>query len=169
MINLNDSVDTVFKDELLSIYGNEQAIPSFGVEENLRKSLAFYHLFDHKLLMVALIEKGISIELFQAIVKESPYSLAQWSEFTGIPYRTIQRYNKEDKYLKPVHAEKVLEISEVLKKGLDVFGDGKKLLKWLGSEKYIFGNKKPIDLLSNSVGKDLVMQELHRIEHGLFA
>jgi putative toxin-antitoxin system antitoxin component (TIGR02293 family) len=52
--------------------------------------------------------------------------------------------------------------------GLDVFGEMDKLKLWLNTPNYSLGNFKPIELLKYSYGKELVIGELTRINHGIF-
>ncbi|MGQ1784092.1 MULTISPECIES: antitoxin Xre/MbcA/ParS toxin-binding domain-containing protein [unclassified Saccharicrinis] len=54
-------------------------------------------------------------------------------------------------------------------KGFEVFGEKKNFLSWLYSKSIALGNIRPIDLLDNSFGINLVKDELIRIEHGILA
>jgi len=126
-------------------------------------------LMDQKILLHSLIESGVSSQFLFKIADDSPFSITDWSHVTNIPYRTMQRYQKEHTMLKPIYTEKIFEFIEVVYKGVDVFGSSEKFERWLYKPKFIFGDKRPIDLLSSSYGKELVMTELHHIEHGIFA
>ncbi|MEM0995601.1 MAG: MbcA/ParS/Xre antitoxin family protein [Bacteroidota bacterium] len=44
-----------------------------------------------------------------------------------------------------------------------------RLRSCLETPNFSLGKMKPIDLLRNSFGKDLVLGELHRIDHGILA
>jgi putative toxin-antitoxin system antitoxin component (TIGR02293 family) len=59
-------------------------------------------------------------------------------------------------------------MAEVTRAGLEVFGDIDKLKLWLNTPNFALGNHKPIELLRDSYGKDMVMSELIRISHGIF-
>ena len=67
----------------------------------------------------------------------------------------------------PIHSEKIIEIAEVTKIGLDVFGNLEKLKLWLNTPNFALGNLKPIELLNDSYGKEMVIGELTRINHGI--
>jgi putative toxin-antitoxin system antitoxin component (TIGR02293 family) len=60
-------------------------------------------------------------------------------------------------------------MAEVTKTGLDTFGDMEKFKHWLNTPNFALGGMKPIDLIRDSYGKDLVIGELTRINHGIFA
>ena len=75
----------------------------------------------------------------------SNVQIYQSAEFTPI-FETIQ--------LKLIHStiEKIIEIAEVTKVGLDVFGNVEKLKLWLDTPSYALGKLKPIKLLKDSYG-----------------
>ncbi len=58
-------------------------------------------------------------------------------------------------------------MAEVTKVGLDVFEDMEKFKRWLETPNFSLGNLKPIELLKDSYGKELVMGELTRINYGI--
>jgi putative toxin-antitoxin system antitoxin component (TIGR02293 family) len=60
-------------------------------------------------------------------------------------------------------------MAEVTNIGLDVFGDMEKFKQWLDTPSFALGNLKPLDLLTDSYGKEMVMGELTRINHGILA
>ena len=51
---------------------------------------------------------------------------------------------------------------------IDFFGDREKFKTWLLIPNYALGNAKPIDLLKDSYGKEMVVAELTRVAHGIF-
>ena len=69
---------------------------------------------------------------------------------------------------KRIHSEKIIEMAEVTKIGLDVFGDMEKLKGWLNTPNYALGKMKPIELITDSYGKELVIAEMTRIDQGIF-
>ena len=165
---LENKVNRILRSELKTVYKAREDLQPL-VAMNQIDQISLDNVYLQKFILLALIEQGISTELFMSIVESTGFTLKDWAHVTNIPYRTIQRYAKEQKLLKPIFTEKVFEFSEVLKKGKEVFGSDAKFEDWLTSTKYIFGNKRPLELLSSSIGKDMVMKELNRIDHGLFA
>jgi putative toxin-antitoxin system antitoxin component (TIGR02293 family) len=65
--------------------------------------------------------------------------------------------------------ERIPELAEVIQLGLEVFGDVESLKRWLDTPVFALDNHKPADLLRDSFGKELVVGELTRIEHGIFS
>lgn len=58
-------------------------------------------------------------------------------------------------------------MEEIKKLGLEAFGDLDKFNLWLELENMPLGNKKPIDLLNDDFGKNLVIIELTQIKYGI--
>lgn len=52
--------------------------------------------------------------------------------------------------------------------GEEVFDDTSQFRQWLRTQNYALGNLTPIELLSSSYGKELVLSELVRVDEGIF-
>ena len=113
--------------------------------------------------------EGVEYNTFDDFSLKYPLNSATWSKILNMSERTIQRYKREHKRFDPIHTEKLLLIMLLFKKGSDVFGDTENFLTWLNSENIAIGGVKPVDLLDNSFGVNLVKDELTRIEHGVLA
>ncbi|MCK6602586.1 MAG: DUF2384 domain-containing protein [Bacteroidetes bacterium] len=124
----------------------------------------------NKLLVILAIRNGIPFHLFSLIKDQTPFSETDWADLLNISVKSLQRYKQEaDHCFKPAHSEKIIEIAEVTQAGLEVFGSVEKLSAWLGTPNFALAGMKPQDLLKDSYGKDLVLSELTRISHGIFA
>lgn len=122
-----------------------------------------------KLLLAESAKKGVPIRLFKEIKSNSPFDDKQWSGFLDINIRTLQRYRKDDDHVfRPIQSEKILELAEVVSLGNELFDTPEKFSLWLNTPSIALGDNKPIDLLDTSFGKDMVISELSRIEHGVF-
>lgn len=123
-----------------------------------------------KLLLIEAIQKGISFSFFEHIQKLVPLHEDEWAEFLNVSLKTLQRNRKaSDFHFKPIHSEKIFELAEVSQLGLQVFDSPEQFRDWLNSPNLALANHLPKNLLQNSYGKELVMDELHRIDHGIFA
>ncbi len=93
------------------------------------------------------------------------------SEMAGIvrtSERTLRRYSANQK-LNAEQSERVIELAKVYSRGEEVFGSLDSFREWMNSTVLAFGNKKPKELLDTSLGIEMIMDELGRIEHGIFA
>ena len=116
-----------------------------------------------------LIRSGLPYSFFDSIQLISPFTLGDWAQLLNISYKSMLRYKQDRLPFKSLHSEKIIEIAEVTTLGLRVFGDEVKFKRWLDQPSLALGGVSPRTLLSNSYGKDLVMQELTAIEYGVFA
>ncbi len=99
----------------------------------------------------------------------TPFSDQEWSDFLDISLKSLQRYKKESGYIfRSIHSEKIIELMEVTAVGLEVFDKGEDFTAWLNASSHALGNRRPIELLRYSYGKELVLNELHRIDQGVF-
>jgi len=122
----------------------------------------------NKMLIIIAIRAGIPYSLFDLIQDYTPFTENDWANFLDISTKSLHRYKTSaDFYFKPIHSEKIIEMAEVTKVGLDVFGNMDKFGLWLNTPNYALGSLKPIELLRDSYGKELVISELIRINHGI--
>ena len=120
-----------------------------------------------KLLVIEVIRKGIPYSMFDVIQKFFPFSMNDWADYLGLSGKSLHRYKQQNKSFKSIHSEKIIELAEVTEKGVDVFGDPGKFRLWLDTPLFSLGKQKPFDLLKDSYGKEMIMAELIRIEHGI--
>ncbi|WP_396197691.1 antitoxin Xre/MbcA/ParS toxin-binding domain-containing protein [Flavobacterium sp.] len=123
--------------------------------------------FKDKLMMIKVIREGVPYSLFTIIQAYTPFTDKDWSNFLDISTKSLLRYKQSTKNFKPIHSEKIIEMAEVTNIGLDVFGSMEKFKLWLETPNFSLGNIKPMDLLRDSYGKELVISELTRINYGI--
>lgn len=124
--------------------------------------------FSNKMWMILTIRQGVSYRLFDAIQKYTPFSEMDWATFLNLSTKSLQRYKKDKTRFKPLHSEKIIELAEVTQIGLEVFDSIDQFKLWLDTPSFALGNIKPIELLRDSYGKEMVVAELIRIDHGIF-
>ena len=133
------------------------------------RGIPLRQLFSDRMLVVDVIRQGIPTSLFMSIKDLTPFSDQEWSDFLDISLKSLQRYKKEADYVfRSIHSEKIIELMEVTLVGLEVFDSGEDFAVWLNSKSHVFGDRRPIELLRDSYGKELVLNELHRIDQGVF-
>lgn len=134
------------------------------------KKITFNDFLNNKLLLIQAIRKGISFPFFTEIKKTVPFSDEDWAEILNLSTKSLQRYAQEEDFIfKPIHSEKIIEIAEVTHLGNMVFDTREQFHLWLHTPTYALGSIAPIELLKDSYGKEMVLEELHRIDHGIFA
>jgi len=134
--------------------------------ENKRK-LTYGEFLTDKMLMISLIRAGVPYSLFNLIRDVTPFSEDDWAKFLNISTKTLHRNKKDLKQFKPLQSEKIIEMAEVTNVGKETFGDMGKFKLWLDTPNFSLENLKPMELLKDSYGKELVIGELTRINYGI--
>ena len=138
--------------------------------EALTKEISYKQIDDRDVFMlISSVREGVKYGLFQSIAEKSPFSPTEWSNFLHLSERTFQRYKKDRRTFDPLHSEKILEITLVYNKGVEVFGDKANFDAWLSAKNVALGGIKPKELLDSTFGIGLLKDELTRIEHGVLA
>ena len=119
--------------------------------------------------LIDVTREGIDYNTFNEFSVSYPLNSSTWSKILNMSERTIQRYRREKKRLDSIHTEKLLLIMLLFNKGVSVFGNTSNFLAWINSKNIPLGGVKPIDLLDNSFGINMVKDELIKIEHGVLA
>lgn len=130
-----------------------------------------YSSIDDKdvIILIQAVRSGFAYSWFNSLAKKTPFTLAEWSSFLNMSERTMQRHKKGKKIFDPIYSEKILHITLLYKKGIEVFGDKAKFDTWLRTFNLALGGIEPKALLDNSFGIGLLKDELTRIEHGVLA
>ena len=133
------------------------------------KNVTYKKFFTNRMLIVKSIRFGIPYSLFVHIKDTMPFTENDWASFLDISTKSLQRYKKDSEYIfKSIHTEKIIELAEVTNMGKDIFDTNEQFYIWLNSTSLALGNLKPIELLKNSYGKEMVLNELNRIDQGIF-
>lgn len=133
-----------------------------GGEKVLRKRIR------NRMDMIELSKRGISKNALAHLANFLSFTLSQMADLLPVSERTIQRYSSEDKF-NSIVSEQILQIAEVAAKGKEVFEDKNKFLSWMNHPSKPLDNRTPASLLSSRFGVEMVLDELGRIEHGVFS
>jgi len=133
-----------------------------GGEEVLQKKI------QSQMDLIELGQRGIPKDALVNLAQFLSFSIHQMAELLPVTERTIQRYTSQ-KHFNRVVSEQILHIAEVAVKGNEVFGRKDKFLSWLNHPNKALANKTPMSLLSSRFGVEMVLDELGRIEYGVFS
>lgn len=160
MINIEQKLD-----KEISLLFNRTSVGN--KTSKIKNELTYSGFISDKMLIIEAIRLGIPYSLFDLIQHYTPFSEQDWAIFLDISTKSLQRYKQSSKHFKPNQSEKIIEMAEVTNVGLDVFGDMPKFKLWLDTPNFALGNMKPMDLIKDSYGKELVISELVRISYGI--
>lgn len=118
--------------------------------------------------LLKLTREGLPKKVLTALARKISLTLQELAVIMHISERTLQRYD-DNEVVKTEYAEKAIELAMLYARGQEVFGSMDKFKRWMKTPGYVFRNETPFSLLDTSVGFDMVLRELGRIEHGIFA
>lgn len=126
------------------------------------------HKIETRLDLIEIAQQGITKSAYEHLANYLNYNTKQMADILPITERTIQRYTK-NKHFNTEVSDHILQIAEVTAKGIEVFEDKNQFLSWMGFPCMSFNNKTPLSLLTSKFGVDMILDELGRIEHGIFS
>ena len=115
-----------------------------------------------------LSNKGVSKDALNHLAKYLGLSLKQMAELLAVTERTIQRYSA-GKHFSTVVSEQILQIAEVAARGTNAFGSKVKFLFWIKQPNKALSDRTPLSLFGSRFGTEMVLDELGRMEHGIFS
>jgi putative toxin-antitoxin system antitoxin component (TIGR02293 family) len=110
--------------------------------------------------------KGVNSDEFFKFAELSNQNPNTLSGYLNLSFKTLTRYRRSRKKLSPDKSEQLLKWIRLYIKGLSVFGELSSFNNWMVKPAYGLGNMIPINLMNTSMGIDLIMEELQRIEYG---
>jgi putative toxin-antitoxin system antitoxin component (TIGR02293 family) len=120
----------------------------------------------HRFINMA--RKGITKSEIMELCEKIGLTFEETATLLEVSPRTLHRYPISKK-LGPPASERALMLKAVVDKGLDVFESLDLLKAWLHHPNPLFEHLTPISLFDTSFGLQLLLDELIRIEHGVFA
>lgn len=144
----------------------QESIIHYG-GSNKKNNIRFNEFLNNKMLIISMIRDGVPYFLFELIKQITPFTEENWAEFLALSTKSLQRYKVGEKRFKPLQSEKIIALAEVTRMGEEVFGHVTAFKLWLETPNYALGKAKPITFLHDAYGKELIMAELHRINHGI--
>jgi putative toxin-antitoxin system antitoxin component (TIGR02293 family) len=118
--------------------------------------------------LIALSDHGVTKGALLNLARYLSFPIDQIAELLPISGRTIQRYTPRQHFNRAV-SEQILQIAEVVAKGVEIFEDKNHFLIWMKQPNVALGNKTPLNLLNSRFGTQMVLDELGRIEHGVLS
>jgi putative toxin-antitoxin system antitoxin component (TIGR02293 family) len=115
-----------------------------------------------------LTRQGLPKRTLMQMAKKISLTQQELSDILHISERTLQRYEDTD-VIKTEYSEKAIALARLYDRGEEVFGSIDKFKIWIRTPSVIFNGESPLSLLDTTFGFGMVLDELGRIEHGIFA
>jgi putative toxin-antitoxin system antitoxin component (TIGR02293 family) len=143
------------------------------IKERDKQAAEIFKRVFHKQLksnmdVIEMSKEGITKGSLMNFVHFLNFSPDQFARMLPITLRTIHRYSNKQKF-NPTVSEHIIHLVFLVGKGIEVFGSLEKFMSWFNTPNKALGGKIPSDLVSLKTGAQMVMDELTRIEYGVYA
>lgn len=104
------------------------------------------------------------------LLKYLGYTQEESSELLETNSSTISRWKNSDKPVDigKLRSKVVLDIDEIVSKGVRIFGNEQLFQEWLNTSNYILGDVRPVELLKNVYSLELVEDTLDALSWGSY-
>jgi len=117
---------------------------------------------------INIIRSGVPRQVMDHLMAVADISLIEMAAIIHTSDRTLRRYTPTQK-LSQEQSERMVEMARLYSRGEEVLGSLDDFREWMNTRLLAFGNKKPKEFLDTSLGIGMIMDELGRIQHGIFA
>lgn len=118
--------------------------------------------------VIEMSKEGITKASLMEFIHFLNFTPDQFARLLPITLRTIQRYSSKQTF-SPTISEHIIQLVFLVGKGIEVFGSLEKFMSWFNAPSQALGGNVPIDLVNLKTGTQMVMDELGRIEYGVYA
>lgn len=115
---------------------------------------------------VEIVERGLPYGTVERLARTLELTIEEFCLIIPISRRTLARYRGS--VLDPHISDHVLMVGQVFERATEVMESQANALIWMKTPNYSFRHKRPLDYLSSFAGAQEVLDELGRIQHGVF-
>jgi len=118
--------------------------------------------------LIKVSREGLPTRALSQLMSYLEISPAELRWLMDMSQSTFQR-RKSSKLLHTAENERLVQLYQLIHKGLEIFEDKDDFLDWLKSRNQALGDVKPMELLRSQLGMHEVSELLGRIEHGIYS
>lgn len=119
-------------------------------------------------MYLSVIRGGLPRQSLDALMEATGLSVYEMAQILDTTDRTLRRHDAHT-LLSREHSERLLEMAQLYSRGEEVFGDLGVFRQWMEAPIPALGGQQPKSFLDTSMGIQMLMATLGRIEHGVFA
>ncbi len=97
-----------------------------------------------------------------------PFTQAEWANMLHLSERTLQRYAKNNSSFEGIYTDRILLLQEMINLGLETFTSADLFYQWLKKEKPVMGQILNFQSLYSDRGIQEVIDQLSRIQYGVY-
>ena len=97
-----------------------------------------------------------------------PFTQSEWANMLHLSERTLQRYAKNNSSFEGIYTDRILLLQEMIHLGLETFTNADAFYKWLKRDKPVMGQVLNFESLYSDRGIQEVIDQLNRIQYGVY-
>lgn len=105
---------------------------------------------------------------FADIAALVPFTQKEWAAILHLSERTLQRYARYNGSFEGIYVDRILQVEQLIRKGLETFTGAEAFYRWLKREKKVLGHTLQFGSLYTTQGIQDILAELGRIQHGVY-
>jgi len=105
---------------------------------------------------------------FEKIMALVPFTQKEWANILHLSERTLQRYSKDNSSFEGIYVDRILQIEQMIQMGLETFVNADAFYNWLHREKKVLGHVLDFESLYSSQGIQDIIDQLGRIQYGVY-
>lgn len=102
------------------------------------------------------------------IIKFFDYKQKDIAQFLDVNESTISRWKTKDSDIGSLRSKTIIDVDEIIAKGVRTFGSEESFKEWLNTSNYALGDQKPIELLKNPYGVEMVEEAIDGLSWGTY-
>ena len=118
--------------------------------------------------VVEMLEQGFTKSNYLKAKEFTGFSHQDMATILSVSTKTLEGKRNKDR-LSDTASERLLKLAEVAALGINVFNSADHFREWLKRPLRPLGGKKPIEMMVNIYGLEMVKQLLGRIEQGVYS
>lgn len=120
---------------------------------------------DNLVQVSKLVENGIRSKEIEPIIGYLELKVTEIAKAASVSPSTVSRW-KSDTSIGIPGSHQFFRIDQIIRKGVDLFGGPEELKGWLFNPNLALGNKVPAELITSSIGLDMVDEALDALHYG---
>lgn len=105
---------------------------------------------------------------FEKIARQVAFTQKEWAAILHLSEKTLQRYAKDNKSFEGIYVDRILQMQELIQMGLETFISPEAFYRWLKRDKPVLCELLTFGSLNNFRGIQLIIDQLGRIQHGVY-
>ncbi|WP_298438929.1 antitoxin Xre/MbcA/ParS toxin-binding domain-containing protein [Geobacter sp.] len=115
---------------------------------------------------VEIVARGLPYGAVERLARILDLTMEKMCQIIPVSRRTLARYRGGN--LDPHLSDHILMLGQVYERAVEVLESPENALLWLKTPNYAFRFKAPLDYLSSFTGAQEVLDELGRLQYGVF-